>query len=315
MGMKALFTYDYGKEKMDRLRSLGYDILVVKEDGLTYSDEIGDAEIMVCYNPFKTLDIQKMRNLKWIQLSSVGIDQVPIEYIKKQGIILTNNRGGYGIPIGEWVVLKILELLKQSYSFYRNQQTKIWKVNTSLLELYGKTVGFIGTGNIALESAKRLKGFDVRLLGINTSGRTVGDLDECFSLEKIDEVLGRCDIVVVTIPYTSKTHRLINKDRFKAMKRGSFLINVSRGAIVDEIELINNLKSGKIGGAALDVFEQEPLCSDSPLWDMDNVIITPHNSWISEKRNDRRFEIIYENMRRYINNEELKNVIDFKKGY
>lgn len=313
--MKVLFTYDYGKEKMDLVRNLGYEVVYIYENQVTNAKEIEDIDVLVCYNPFETLDIKKLKKLKWIQLSSIGIDQAPIKYIKEKEIILTNNKGGYSIPMGEWIVLKILELYKNSKSFYEKQKRKKWKIDTQLLELYEKTVGFIGTGTIAVEAAKRLQGFGVDIYGLNTSGRDIEYFNKCFSMNEIDEFLSVCDVVVLSIPYTEKTHHLMNSDKLDKMKDGSVLINISRGNIIDEKALIEKLAEDKFMGIALDVFEEEPLPRISPLWDFENVIITPHNSWISEMRNERRFYITYENLKKYINNEELVNVIDLNRGY
>ena len=159
MAIKALFTYNYGGEKRKVIEELGYDIIVVKEQDLVYSEKLDEVEVLVCYDPFKTLKIEKMKNLKWIQLSSVGIDQLPVDYVKNSSVIITNNKGGYSIPMGEWIVLKTLEMLKNSKGLYENQTDRKWKIDTSLLELYRKTIGFIGTGTIAAEAAKRFGGF------------------------------------------------------------------------------------------------------------------------------------------------------------
>ena len=315
MGIKALFTYDYGKDKMNFIRKLGYDIKVMNEKEIEYCNEIEETEVLVCYNPFKTLDISKMKKLKWIQLSSIGIDQLPIEIALRNNIVVTNNRGGYSIPMGEWIVLKTLEMLKNSRKLYIQQMNKKWKIDTSIIELYGKTIGFIGTGTIAIEAAKRFKGFGVKILGVNTKGRDTEYFDRCFKLEDIDEMLSLCDVVVIAIPSTEKTYKLMNDKRFLAMKDGAYLINIARGNVIDEYELMENLKNQKIRAAALDVFEEEPLSKENPLWDFENVIITPHNSWVSEMRNERRFEGIYNNMKRYSEGLKLHNVVDLKKGY
>ena len=315
MAIKALFTYNYGREKIKDIEAFGYDINVVPEHNLVYSEALAEVEALICYNPFKTLDIEKMKKLKWIQLSSIGIDQLPVEYVKNTSIIITNNKGGYSIPMGEWIVLKALELFKNSKRLYENQANKKWKIDTSIMELYGKTIGFIGTGTIAIEAAKRFQGFGVNILGVNTDGRDVEYFDRCYAMSKLDEMLRLCDVVVVTIPYTKDTHHLINDDRFKAMKAKAFLINVARGSIVDEISLVENLRNGKLAGAALDVYEEEPLNEDNELWNLNNVILTSHNSWVSERRNERRFKTICENMKRYVQGEELVNVVDLKKGY
>lgn len=313
--IKALFTYDYGKNQMESIKKLGYEIILMQEKGLSYSEILKDIDVLVCYNPFNSLDISKLRNLKWIQLSSIGIDQAPIEYIENNSIVLSNNKGGYSIPMGEWVVLKILELFKKSKNLYDNQRNKKWKIDTSVSELYDKTVGFIGTGSIAIESAKRLQGFGVKILGLNTSGRKVEFFDKCYAFIELKSMLSLCDLVVISIPYTKKTHHLLNKETFKYFKNDSFLINIARGSIIDEEVLIKYLRIGKLKGAALDVFENEPLSKKSPLWEFDNVIVTPHNSWVSEMRNERRFNTIYQNMSRFINNEKLINVVNLEKGY
>ncbi|WP_330577760.1 phosphoglycerate dehydrogenase [Alkaliphilus serpentinus] len=313
--MKALFTYDYGKEKMKAIRDLGYEIMIQKEDEAVVTEDIEDAEILVCYNPFDTLDISKLSKLKWIQLSSIGIDQVPLEIVKERGITLTNNRGGYSIPMGEWIVLKMLEIYKNSYGFFKLQQQKRWKLDKSLLELSGKKVLFIGTGTIAQEAAKRLQGFDMDIMGINTRGRNTEYFHQCYGIDVLEEIIPMADIVVLTIPHTEKTHHLININRLKNMKRDALLINVSRGSIIDEGALINHLREGNLMGVALDVFEEEPLPIESPLWEMDRVYTTPHNSWISEMRNERKIKMIMENMRRYRRGEELINKIDIKRGY
>ncbi|WZL75047.1 phosphoglycerate dehydrogenase [Clostridiaceae bacterium 35-E11] len=315
MKMKALFTYDYGHENMNRIRALGYEIRYVHEREAKIDVQNKDAEVLVCYNPFSTLDITQMKHLKWIQLSSIGIDQAPLDYIKTKGILLTNNKGGYSIPMGEWIVMKVLEMYKNSRKLYAQQQNKQWKMDKSLLELYGKTLGFIGTGSIAIEAAKRLQGFGVKTLGLNTLGKQVKYFDACYPMGSMKEMLKKCDVVILTIPYTAKTHHLINKDTMNAMKDQVYLVNVSRGSIIDEKALISYLKQGKIRGAALDVFEEEPLSQDSPLWNLEHVIVTPHNSWISEMGNVRRFEMIYENLSRYIKGEVLKNRIEVEKGY
>lgn len=310
-----MITQDFSTEKIDRIRELGYEVIVKKDSKVNISEEIIDIDVLVCFNPFKTLDISKLNNLKLIQLTSAGINHVPIDIIRDNSIILSNNRGGYSIPIGEWIVLKILEMAKNSRRFYEQQSEKIWKMDTSLIEIFGKTIGFIGTGDIAQEAAKRLKGFGTIILGVNTKGTEVTYFDRCFGASQIKEMVGLCDIVVVSIPYTDKTHHLINKEVFDAMKEGVYLVNIARGSIIDEEEMINQLNSGKIKGAALDVFEEEPLNENNLLWSMRNVIVTPHNSWASERINERRFHIVYENLKRYILGEELLNKIDFDKGY
>jgi phosphoglycerate dehydrogenase-like enzyme len=313
--MKVLFTYHYGEEKMKAVADLGYDVVYTHECEVSNSDTLSDIEVLVCYNPFERLDISKLGQLKWIQLSSIGIDQLPKEKVMEQGITVTNNKSGYSIPMGEWIVMKILELLKNSKEFYRKQSEHKWQMDTSILELYNKTICFVGTGSIASEAAKRLQGFDANIIGINTSGKEVAYFKSCYPMSELNSILGQSDVVVLSIPSTKDTYHLMNESNLKHLKKGAILINISRGNVIDEPALVEALKQGIIRGAALDVFEEEPLPQDSPLWELDNVIITPHNSWVSEMRNERRFNIIYENLKRYKREEKLMNIVDIKKGY
>lgn len=315
MKIKVLCTRNFGDENMNNIKELGYDIKIIREREACYTEEMKDTEVLLCYDPFKTLDISNMKKLKWIQLFSIGIDQLPIDVVEKNHILITNNKGGYSIPMGEWIVLKILEMLRHSRGFYEKQQNKLWKMDINILELWGKTVGFIGTGSIAKEAAKRLAGFDVEIVGLNTKGREVPYFNRCFSSADMKDMLKLCDIVVITIPYTEKTRHLIDEAAFRSMKNGVYIINTARGAIMDEKAFIENVKNKKIAAAALDVVEEEPLDKNSPLWEFKNVIITPHNSWISERADIRRFNMIYDNLKRYASGDKLNNLVDVYRGY
>ena len=311
--MKVLFTKDYGKEKFDKIRELGYEIMYYNENIVTNNEDVDSADILVTYNPFRTLDINKMENLKYIQTTSIGIDQIPVDKILNRDIVIANNKGGYSIPIGERIVMSILEIYKNSKKFHEQQINKKWKMNFSITELSGKKIGFIGTGTLATEAAKRLQGFDVEVWGVNTTGHNREYFDKCFASDKMDEVFKNCDVVVVTIPATKDTLGIINKDKFEIMKDDSVFINVGRGNIINEKDLIKYMN--KFRGVALDVFENEPLDKNSELWEFDNIIITPHNSWASDKNEERTFNMIYDNLKKYIENKPLKNTVDILKGY
>jgi len=313
--MKVLFTYDYGKEKMDSIRALGYEVEIIDEGRFTPEQVPYDAEVMCCYNPFDRLDITKFPNLKLIQLSSIGFDFIPKEDILNKSIILSNNRGGYSIPMGEWIVMNLLMLSRKAVKFWDNKKEKKWKLDSKLTELYGKTVTFLGTGTISSEAAKRLQGFEMNLVGVNTKGSETLYFDRVYAIDDVKTAIGQADYLVMVLPFTPKTYHFLDEEKFSWMKDTAMLINVSRGNVVDEKVLIEALKNKKIAGAALDVFEKEPLNADSELWDMENVFISPHNSWISEQRDNRRFNLIYENLKAYIEGKELKNIVDIKRGY
>lgn len=313
--MKVLFTYDYGKEQLDRIRGLGYEVVIINEDTFTELQVPFDADVLCCYNPFERVDINKFTKLKLILLSSIGIDFIPKDDIIKNSIILTNNRGGYSIPMGEWIVMNLLMLSKKSTTFWDNKKQKKWKLDTKLTELYGKTVTFLGTGTISTEAAKRLQGFGMNVVGVNTKGTISQYFDKAYSLDEVKTAISMADYLVMVLPFTEKTHHFLDQEKLGWMKDSARLINVSRGNVIDERAMTKALKDKAIAGAALDVFEEEPLSVDSELWDMDNVYISPHNSWISERRDARRFDLIYENLKAYIEDKPLKNVVDIRRGY
>lgn len=313
--MKVLFTYDYGNEQFERIRDLGYEVVVINENTFTKDEVPFDADVLCCYNPFERLDINEFSQLKLILLSSIGIDFIPKADILSNNITLTNNRGGYSIPMGEWIVMNLLMLSKKATTFWDNKKQKKWKLDSKLTELYAKTVTFLGTGTIATEGAKRLQGFGMDVIGVNTKGTDSQYFDRSFALDDVKKAIQMADYLVMVLPFTEKTHHFLDEEKLSWMKDSAFVINVSRGSVIDEKALTSALKSKKIKGAALDVFEEEPLSADSLLWDMDNVYISPHNSWISEKRDTRRFDLIYDNLKAYIEDKPLKNIVDIARGY
>lgn len=315
----VLFTHGFedGKleERMKILEDLGYEVHYEAESNFEYKDYMKDIEALVTFRIFDKVDLDKFPNLKWIQLSSMGFEQVPKKEVLDRDIIVTNNKNGYSIPMGEWVVLNILELMKNRKKAYENQKNKKWSVDYSVEEAYKKTIAFIGTGDISKESVKRLGGFDMKILGVNTDGRDIEGFDECFSIDDLDSVLKRADVVVITLPNTEKTYHTFDKNRLEKMKKDAYMINISRGAVIKEEDLVEHLEEGNFKGVSLDVFENEPLEETSKLWDMDRVVITSHNSWISEMIGPRRWNMTYENFKRYMNNEELLNIVKIKRGY
>ncbi len=314
--IKTLFTFSYGSENFRKLEDIGYDVTYVPEAEITEAVYDTPYEVLVCFNPFTKLSLQKMPSLKWIQLVSKGINHVPATEIKKAKIQVTNNSEATSIPIAELIISYIFQIFKQSKSFNCKQAAKLWQPNTDILELYGKTIGFLGTGNIATQAAKRLKPFSTTILGVNTTGHEADPtFDKIYSFNHLNNFYSSCDVIISTLPSTPQTHHLLNEDAFSKMNANISLINISRGNIICEQDLITRLQQGFFRGVALDVFETEPLPATSPLWDFENVIITPHNALYSDLYDTRVFEMIYENMQLYKNHKVLKNIADFVKGY
>lgn len=318
VNIKALFTFKFSEEELERIRNLGYEVIFASESnksslGKLTDEELESIDILATYNCFEKIDISKMKNLKYIMLTSVGFDQLPKEKVIKQNIQVTNNRGGYSIPMSEWIVMCILEIYKKSKMLYKQQQDKVWHMDFGISELYGSRIGFLRTGTIAVEAAKRLNGFGVEIWGYNTNGREVEYFDRCFGKNQINEIFKNCDVVVSTMPCTENTIGMIDKDKFELMKQGSSFINVGRGKIVNEEDLIKYLD--KFEGVALDVFEQEPLPKESPLWDADNVIVTPHNCWVSDKNDIRVEKLMYSNLKKYKEGKQVDNIVNIERGY
>lgn len=294
------------------IKDLGYEITLWKNELNLLPEELLDVDVVVCNGLFLHNDISKFINLKMIQLTSAGLDRVPVNIIKEREIMLSNAKGVYSIPIAEWVILKVLEIYKNTRFFEENQRNLEWNKNRNLFELHGKTFGIIGTGNIGQEVAKRSKAFGCNVLGLNTRGSKVEYFDKCFSMDDLDIILSKSDVVVLTIPLTDKTKYLVNRGTLRLMKDNAILINVSRGGIVNEKDLFEHLQNNKLLGVALDVFNEEPLPIESPLWKHNKVLVTPHNSFVSDNISSRMFELIYENLKSFINNKPLINKVEIR---
>jgi len=299
--MKILLTgaFNYAEEQLDLIEKLGIEV-----DFLQYEKDVIDNyesyDGVICNGLFLHHDIKKFKNLKYIQLTSVGYDRVPLEYIKKKNIKIYNAAGVYSIPIAEYTVLKILELYKKTKDFYKKQEEHFWEKERNIFELYGKEVAIIGCGNIGREIAKRLRGFGVHITAVDVVKIESPYIDVSEGMDNLYTVLKKSDIVVLTLPLCEETKGIINEECFEKMKKESILVNVSRGAIVNQRDLSRALENGKIYGAVLDVFENEPLEKESKLWDMQNVIITPHNSFVGENNSERMFDVMYKNLEQFI---------------
>lgn len=298
---KLLLTgaFKYNQEQLSNLEHLGYEIVFVQDERKTLNIDVSDIDAVVCNSLFIYNDIKEFKNLRTIQLTSAGLDRVPLDYINEKGIQLFNARGVYSIPMAEWAILKILEIYKKSRIFYKNQEQHKWEKQRELLELTDKTAAIIGYGNVGTEIAKRLKAFGTNVISVDRRIKEDEYANESVLIDNLDVALVKSDIIILTLPLTDETKHLINEEKIKVMKDNAVLINVSRGGIIDEIALIESLNKDKFLGLALDVFEEEPL-NASPLWDCENVIITPHNSFVSDKVNERLFKLMIENLSREV---------------
>ncbi len=296
--MKLLLTgaFKYTEEHLNALKAAGFEITFVQNELEKLTIDCSDFDAVVCNSLFLHNNVKDFKSLKAVQLTSAGYDRVPVSLFAKQGIALFNAKGVYNIPMAEWAVLKALEIYKNSKFFYKNQEKALWEKNRSLLELYGKTVLIIGVGNIGQECAKRFKAFGTKVIGADIFDSKCEFIDEFFYMDSLSTALKLCDVAVLCLPLTEKTEHLINKETLSCFKNDAVLINISRGKVINEADLIEALSNGKLRGAALDVFEEEPLSPKSPLWDMSNAYLTPHNSFVSDAISERLFDLIYKNL-------------------
>ena len=193
-----------------------------------------------------------------------------------------------------------LALYKNLGNFLENQTNHSWVKDRNVREMSGDTVLVVGCGSVGTECAKRFKAFGMNVLGADIINPQNDIYDDFYLMDDINTALNKANVVVLTLPLTDKTKHFFNKDKFIHFKEGAILVNIARGAVVKEDDLIKVLKSGKLSGAVLDVFETEPLNENSELWDMKNIIITPHNSFVSPKNQNRLFEVTYNNIKEYM---------------
>ncbi len=300
--MKLLMTGAFNCTNLQKvnIENLGCEIMFQQMENEPLSEEMYMAEAVICNGLFLHNDIEKFPNLRFIQLTSAGLDRVPVEKICEKGIVLKNARGVYSVPMAEFAVSGVLALYKNINSFYENQKNHSWIKDRNVREMSGDTVLIVGCGSVGTECAKRFKAFGMNVLGADIVNPQNDVYDEYYSMGDVNSALSKSDVVVLTLPLTEDTKNLFNDERFSCVKDGAILVNIARGAVVDEESLVKNLKNGKLGGAVLDVFCAEPLNEKSELWDMKNVMITPHNSFVSPKNQERLFNVVYDNIKEYM---------------
>lgn len=297
--MNLLITgaFSFTEEQRTCIENAGYTVTFVQDERQPLAMDCSPFEVVICNGLFLYNDIRKFTSLKFIQVTSAGLDRLPLDYIEEHSITVKNARGVYSIPMAEWCICQLLNIFRCTHFFAENQKNKQWIKNRTLRELNGNTACIVGFGNVGSEVAKRLSAFGVRIIATDCCVPQYDDYDEYIPVAEINTALQKSDIVILTLPLNQETFHFFDSTKFRQMKKESIFVNMSRGKLVDEQALISALHDKIPAFAVLDVFEQEPLDTASPLWQMENVMITPHNSFVSEKNRERLFRIIYENLR------------------
>jgi phosphoglycerate dehydrogenase-like enzyme len=281
----------------------------------TLNDILANTEILFG-SPSPANIINRAQKLRWIQAMSAGVESLLTPDIINSDILVTSASGIHGTQMGELAFEMILILTKQAATYMERQHNKKWERGPQTL-LHSKTLGILGLGHIGKEIARLASAFHMKVIAIDETRKTrpARNVDAMISGVKLHAFLAECDYVVVTLPLTDKTVNFLSKHEFKAMKPSAYLINIARGKIVDEDALIEALKTGKIAGAGLDTFKVEPLPLSSKLWEMPNVIITPHIGGTREDYDALVADVFCENLKRYLSGKKLLNIINKKKQY
>ena len=249
---------------------------------------------------------RELKNVRWIHTLAAGVESLPFDLLRTSDVVVTNSRGLYADALGEFALAAMLWFAKDLRRLARNQDERLWEPY-EVERLEGKTIGIIGYGGIGQAVGRRATALGMHVLAV----RRRQELGE----STIEEVLAKSDYVVMCAPLTPRTYRLLSRERIALMKPSAVLINIGRGRTIDEEALVDALRAGRLRGAALDVFESEPLPPSHPLWALDNVLISPHTADHTADAHLRAMSFFIDNLRRFRAGESLENVVDKMEGY
>ncbi len=314
--MKFLVAHNIDAKSLERLRSVSSEVEVIvaktREVAVT---KVTDADAVYGGGQLAREIFVAGKKLRWAQIRGAGVEASLYPEMVESDVILTNTSGAYDIPIADHAFAMMLCLARGLNIFIRHQIEGVWK-GTPVLELARQTVLIVGLGSIGLAVAQRAHGFDMRILASDVMEVDRPEYGERVEKpEKLHELLPEADFIAICCPLTQKTQGLIGEAEIQKIKPTAYIINPARGKIIDQSAMIRALSENRIAGAGLDVFEQEPLPADSPLWKMPNVIITTHTAGSSPSTVERITDIVCENLRRFSAGEPLINVVNKKTGF
>jgi D-2-hydroxyacid dehydrogenase (NADP+) len=327
--LTIVITYPLEEKYLQQIQSVNPDIKIIDAspfyDSKSYEKPelknkldaiLARADVICGYWPPKDV-LSRSPHVKWIHSLLAGVDRPEWADVMHSPVLITNSRGIHGKQVSELVFALMLMLAKQAPFCFKMQQEKKWAPFFPQL-LYEKTLGIVGLGNIGKEIARLAKSFGMKVIAYDRYVKRVTrsrNVDVLMPSDQLGKLLSESDFVVLSLPLTSETRRLIDEQELRSMKSTACLINIARGSIVDEDMLIRALKEHWIAGAGLDTVTTEPLSPQSKLWELPNVIITPHIGGRREDYNKLAIPLFCENLRRYINGNKLRNIVNKKKGF
>lgn len=315
--MRAVLCYPVEQRHRDQIAAVSRDVEIVDAGQERIAELLGTADIFCGHAkvPVPWDEVVLHGKLKWIQSSAAGMDHCLVPSVIASEILVTSASGLFADQVAEQTLALLLGLLRGLPTFFRQQQSKDF-TRRPTGDLHGKTIGIIGLGGNGRRIAEVLSPFQVRILTTDMFPHNKPPhVESIRPANELHKVLSQVDIVILCVPLNSQTQHMIDAAAFASMKPGAILINVARGPVVDEAALVDALNSGQLSAAGLDVTEFEPLDPASPLWEMSNVIITPHVGAQSAKRVDDSTDLFCENLERYLRGERLRNVVDKELGF
>jgi len=315
---KLVVYFRASEEFMNHLKNFSnnFEIIMCKGPDKLQS-HLPKTEILVTlFNSPDAKMIQQAPRLKWIQALTAGVDSFPLNQIKKQNILLTNGRGIHKIHIAEYAIAAMITLARNFHLMFRNQLKNKWDRSVPQDEINGRTVGIIGLGAIGQEIARKASILGMRVIGVKHNPHPLEGVQHVYSPAQMESVFKKSDYVINLLPDTPDSKSLIDKTMFAAMKKTACFINLGRGPTVNQTDLIEALQKKKIRALFSDVYAEEPLPEDSPLWEMENVVLTPHIAGVSPKYLERGMDILRHNLPVYVTSSgEMINVVDLDRGY
>lgn len=317
--LTVLLTNIFQPKHLATLRADYPDVAFVQLDAEGKMPPEGhDARVLFrCYMSKPDLQrvLREAPGIEWIHTCTAGFDQLLVPEISERGLIVTRSAGALNVPMAEFVLAYMLLVTKRFPGLFRAQAEHAWRPPDPD-ELGGKTVGIIGAGAIGVEVARRCAAMGMRVIGTKRTPTPLPYFDEVLGPDALMHVLEQSDFVLLACPLTSETRDMIGETELRAMKPDAYLLNIARGALIQEDVLIRALREGWIAGACLDAFVQEPLPPEHPFWDLENVVVTPHSSYRSPYSTDRAVEEFKANLRRFLEQAPLENQLkDLALGY
>ena len=307
----------------ERLRAEFPHVKVVRlTSGERLAEELTDAGVLFG-GALKPEEFRKAGSLRWIHSPAAAVHQLLFPELVNSDVILTNAREVHGMVVAEHVLAMIFALARRIPESVRFQLKHVWgqellyREHQTPQEVADSTIGLVGLGSIGCNVAQRASAMGANVIAVreHADKPKPEHVDEVFSSPHLNDMLAKSDYVVLSPPLTSATTGMIGREQLAAMKRDAYLINVGRGPLVDEAALVDALRERKIAGAALDVFDHEPLPPESPLWDLENLLITPHTGGMTEKMWERHYAVFAENLRRFVAGQPLLALVDKSAGY